>query len=88
MGFDVFIYDYRGYEHLEGKTRFLAIRSDYIELVGHLNEAGYAKRLLYGMSLGGVFLLNAIAAGAHYDAAMIKKSPPSRISGYRLPASV
>jgi pimeloyl-ACP methyl ester carboxylesterase len=83
-GFDVHIYDYRGYGISEGKSRFLAIRSDYIELIGHLNEAGYAKRLLYGMSLGGVFLLNAIGAGARYDAAMID-SPPSRISGYGCP---
>jgi hypothetical protein len=32
----------------------------------------------------GVFLLNAIDVGAHYDAAMID-SPPSRISGYGCP---
>ncbi len=83
-GFDVFIYDYRGYGISEGRSRFFAIRSDYIELIQHLNDAGYAKRFLYGMSLGGVFLLNAIGAGAVYDAAMID-SPPSRISGYGCP---
>ena len=83
-GFDVYIYDYRGYGISEGKSRFLAIRSDYIELVEHLNEAGYASRFLYGMSLGGVFLLNAIGAGSSYDAAVID-SPPSRISSYGCP---
>jgi pimeloyl-ACP methyl ester carboxylesterase len=80
-GFDVYIYDYRGYGISEGRSRFFAIRSDYIELIEHLNKAGYANRFLYGMSLGGVFLLNAIGAGALCDAAMID-SPPSRISGY------
>jgi pimeloyl-ACP methyl ester carboxylesterase len=83
-GFDVYIYDYRGYGISEGKSRFLAIRSDYIELIQHLNEAGYANSLLYGMSLGGVFLLNAIDVGARYDVAIID-SPPSRISGYGCP---
>jgi pimeloyl-ACP methyl ester carboxylesterase len=83
-GFDVYVYDYRGYGISEGRSRFFAIRSDYIELIEHLDDAGYAKRFLYGMSLGGVFLLNAIAAGALCDAAMID-SPPSRISGYGCP---
>ena len=83
-GFDVFVYDYRGYGISEGRSRFSAIRSDYIELIQHLSAAGYANRFLYGMSLGGVFLLNAIKAGAPYDAAMID-SPPSRISNYGCP---
>jgi pimeloyl-ACP methyl ester carboxylesterase len=83
-GLDVYVYDYRGYGISEGRSRFLAIRSDIIELVGHLNEAGYPNRFLYGMSLGGVFMLNAIGAGAPYDAALIDSSP-SRISNYGCP---
>ena len=83
-GFDVYIYDYRGYGVSEGRSRFFAIRSDYIELIHHLNGAGYANRFLYGMSIGGVFLLNAISAGASFDAALID-SPPSRISNYGCP---
>jgi hypothetical protein len=83
-GFDVHVHDYRGYGLSEGRSRFLAVRSDYIELIEHLNGAGYRHRFLYGMSLGGVFLLNAVAAGVDHDAALID-SAPSRISGYGCP---
>jgi pimeloyl-ACP methyl ester carboxylesterase len=83
-GRDVYIYDYRGYGISEGKSRFNAIRTDYVELIYHLNEVGYPNRFLYGMSIGGVFLLNAISADGSYDAALID-SPPSRISGYGCP---
>ena len=83
-GLDVYIYDYRGYGISEGKSRFNAIRSDYVELIQHLNEVGYANRFLYGMSIGGVFLLNAISADSSYDAALLD-SPPSRISDYGCP---
>ncbi|HSA82917.1 MAG TPA: alpha/beta fold hydrolase [Geminicoccaceae bacterium] len=84
-GFDVYVYDHRGYGISEGKSRFAAILSDYIALIEHLNGQGYPSRLLYGMSLGGVFMLNAIGAGVGYDAVLID-SPPSRISDYGCPA--
>ena len=83
-GFDVYVYDYRGYGISEGRSRFFAIRSDYIEIIEQLNRAGYASRFLYGMSLGGVFMLNAIGAEVDHDAALID-SPPSRISSYGCP---
>ena len=84
-GFDVYVYDHRGYGISEGKSRFFAIRSDYLEIIGHLNSKGYMNRFLYGMSIGGVFILNAVGAGAVYDAALID-SPPSRVSDYGCPA--
>jgi pimeloyl-ACP methyl ester carboxylesterase len=84
-GFDVYVYDHRGYGLSEGKSRFAAIRSDYAAIIDHLNGRGYPSHLLYGMSIGGVFMLNAIGAGVDYDAALID-SPPSRISDYGCPA--
>jgi Serine aminopeptidase, S33 len=83
-GLDVYVYDYRGYGISEGRSRFFAIRSDYIEIIEQLNQTGYASRFLYGMSLGGVFMLNAIGAEVDHDAALID-SPPSRISTYGCP---
>jgi hypothetical protein len=83
-GLDVYVYDYRGYGLSAGRSRFLAIRSDYIEIIEQLNRAGYASRFLYGMSLGGVFMLNVIGAEVDHDAALID-SPPSRISSYGCP---
>jgi hypothetical protein len=83
-GFDVHVHDYRGYGLSEGRSRLLAIRADHIALIEHLNGAGYRHRFLYGLSLGGVFLLHAVAAGVGYDAALIDAAP-SRISDYGCP---
>jgi len=85
-GLDVYLYDYRGYGLSEGKSRLKAIVSDYREIVAALNAQGYRRRLLYGMSMGGVILLNAVGATDQYDAAVIDSSP-SRISPLGCPES-
>jgi alpha-beta hydrolase superfamily lysophospholipase len=78
-GFDVYVYDYRGYGLSQGKSRLAAIVSDYREIVALLNTQGYRRRALYGMSLGGIILLNAV--GDHGDfSALVVDSSPSRIS--------
>jgi len=84
-GFDVYVYDHRGYGISEGKSRFAAIRADYVAIIERLNGRGYPNHFLYGMSIGGVFMLNALGAGVGYDAALID-SPPSRISDHGCPA--
>lgn len=83
-GYDLFVYDYRGYGRSGGRTRLKAIIHDAVELIADLNAKGYRRRLLFGMSLGGIVVLNAIGAGAEYDRAVID-SAPSRISGYGCP---
>ena len=85
-GFDVYLYDYRGYGLSEGKGRLAAIVADYAEIVAHLNAQGYARRLLYGISIGGVMLLNAVGRGHRFDAAVIDSSP-SRIADFGCPES-
>lgn len=83
-GLDVYVYDYRGYGLSEGKSRLKAIVSDYREIVASLNTQGYGRRYLYGMSMGGVILTNAIGPSGDYDA-LVLDSPPSRISGLGCP---
>lgn len=78
-GLDVYVYDYRGYGLSEGKSRLKAIVSDYRELVAALNAQNYQRRYWYGMSMGGVILLNAVGATDAYDAAVVDSSP-SRVS--------
>lgn len=85
-GFDVFLYDYRGYGQSEGKSRLAAIIRDYADIVSHLNKRAYRKRYLYGISIGGVMLLNAVGRSHNYDAAVIDSSP-SYISNYGCPDS-
>lgn len=78
-GSDVYIYDYRGYGMSQGKSRLAAIVDDYREIVAHLNSLGYSKRLLYGISMGGVILLNAAGETDLYSRLVVDSSP-GRIS--------
>jgi len=80
LGFNVYVYDYRGYGLSSGRSRLAAIVGDYRELIAHLNDLGYRRRLLYGMSMGGVVLLNAIGARPDRYDALVVDSSPSRIS--------
>lgn len=79
LGLDVYIYDYRGYGISQGKSRLAAIVSDYAAIVAHLNTLGYSRQLLYGISMGGVILLNAVGDGPAYTRLVIDSSP-ARIS--------
>ncbi len=83
-GYDVWIYDYRGYGRSEGKRRLKAIVGDYRELYARLARDVPGERLLYGMSFGGIVLLSVIGTGAEFDRAVID-STPSRIAGYGCP---
>ena len=85
-GFDIYIYDYRGYGQSEGKSRLAAIIADYTDIVSHLNTRGYIRRFMYGISIGGVMLLNAVGRSHNFDAAVIDSSP-SYISNYGCPES-
>ncbi len=84
-GWDVYIYDYRGYGNSQGKSRLAAIVDDYGEIIAHLNTLGYTKRLLYGISMGGVILLNAVGKTNLYTRLVVDSSP-ARISNLGCPA--
>jgi alpha/beta superfamily hydrolase len=85
-GYDVYIFDYRGYGNSEGKRRINAIIEDYKEIITSLNFK-YDKRLLYGISLGGAVIMNAIGSGVTYDSAIIDSSP-SRFSDFGCPERI
>jgi alpha-beta hydrolase superfamily lysophospholipase len=56
-GFDVYVYDYRGYARSGGRSSFLAFLSDYNELFASLRRS-YSRVYVYGASIGGVIALN------------------------------
>jgi hypothetical protein len=58
-GYEVNVYDYRGFGDSEGNTRFLSIISDLREIAEKFRLA-YPKRYFYGISLGGTMLINAL----------------------------
>jgi alpha/beta superfamily hydrolase len=84
LGLDVYIFDYRGYGISKGKSRLAAIAADYFEIVSYLNALGYAKHLLYGISMGGIVLLNAVGRSQTYTRLVVDSSP-SRISDFGCP---
>jgi alpha/beta superfamily hydrolase len=84
LGFDVYVYDYRGYGLSEGKSRLAAIVTDYTEIVTSLHTRGYQRLHLYGISIGGVMLLNAVGQSALYTRLVVDSSP-SRISPFGCP---
>lgn len=83
-GYDVYIFDYRGYGRSEGKRRLIAIFSDYGEIIDHLNSLSYSRNLFYGMSFGGIVLLNALQDHTGVTRLVID-STPSHISDYGCP---
>ena len=85
-GYDVYIFDYRGYGRSEGKRRLKAILSDYRQIIDHLDALPYQQRTFYGMSFGGVVLLDALRNQTGHMIVAID-STPSRLSGYGCPAA-
>jgi len=85
-GYDGYIFDYRGYGLSEGKRRINAIIQDYREIVEELNGQ-YQRKMLYGVSLGGIVMMNVIGSGVVFDAAVIDASP-SRLSDHGCPARI
>jgi alpha/beta superfamily hydrolase len=79
-GVDVFVYDYRGYGQSQGNRRLKAIVADYREIFDSLSASELGRhRYLYGISFGGLVLLNVIGGGASFDKAVVD-STPSRVS--------
>jgi hypothetical protein len=83
-GYDVYIYDYRGYGRSEGKRRLKAMVGDYKEILASLGSAPYRERLVYAMSFGGILLLDALEPDLKLDRVVIDSSP-ARLSGYGCP---
>ncbi len=85
-GYDVYIYDYRGYGNSEGKRRLHAILEDAKEIAASLAQR-YERKLILGISLGGFVAVNVAASGAAYDKIALD-SAPSFLSPYGCPASI
>lgn len=83
-GIEVYIFDYRGYGNSEGKRRLKAIVSDYKELFDSIGILTHGKRFLYGLSFGGIVLLNVVNSGIVFDRGVID-STPSRVSNMGCP---
>jgi alpha/beta superfamily hydrolase len=85
-GYDVYIFDYRGYGNSDGKRRIHAIIEDYKEIITSLNNK-YENSFLYGISLGGAVIMNAIGSGVDYHSAVIDSSP-SKFSEFGCPERI
>jgi len=83
-GYDVYMYDYRGYGRSQGKRRLKAMVSDIREILTALNAKPYKRRLVYAFSFGGIVLLNGFDVNYGLDRIVIDSSP-SRLSTYGCP---
>ncbi len=84
MGHDVFVFDYRGYGRSEGRRRLRAMLSDYRDIIVDLDARGYASRAFYGMSFGGILILDALREDRG-GRSLIIDSSPSRLSDHGCP---
>ena len=75
-GFDVHVYDFRGYGLSEGVPRLNAIANDYKELTAHHSSSSTdnPKLYLYGVSFGGLLLINALPS-TPVEAVVIDSTP-------------
>lgn len=78
-GLETYVFDYRGYGASEGRARLKAIIGDYQELFDAIEP-----RELYGVSFGGVVMMNLIGADVDFERAAID-SAPARVSGFGCP---
>lgn len=78
-GIESYVFDFRGYGASEGRARLKAIVGDYRELY----EAIKPDRL-YGISFGGIILMNLIGSGATFERAVIDSSP-ARVNDFGCP---
>lgn len=85
-GYDVYIFDYRGYGRSQGRRRLTAILSDYGEIIDYLDAQTYSERRFYGMSFGGIVLLDALKGKAG-SRRLVIDSTPSRLSDYGCPGT-
>lgn len=95
-GVDVYVYDYRGYGASGGRRRLKGMVLDFREIAEELNKR-YEMGYLYGTSIGGVVVLNAIRGTftgdpvngplLDYSSAVVD-SAPSRLSPYGCPEEV
>jgi hypothetical protein len=75
---DVLAYDFRGFGVSQdaGAATFKYIIDDYRELIhDFLRSARYKRKLLYGMSFGGVVLLNALSGAEPVDLLVLDSVP-------------
>jgi len=73
LGYDVYIYDYRGYRPSDAPPDVKTIIADTSELVTELNRSvldgalRYKSHVVYGISAGGAIALNALDASSKID---------------------
>lgn len=84
LGLDVYLYDYRGYGMSgDGNTSLNALISDYRQRISELNaDSRYRYQFLYGLSVGGVLLSNALRIRDQAYSGFVLDSVPHAIPWY------
>lgn len=74
-GFDVFIFDYRGYGMSGGTPLLKTISSDQSSVISAIRERSYDQIFLYGISIGGILALGPHIQIGAFEAIAVDSSP-------------
>lgn len=86
-GLEIVVFDYRGYGASDGRPRLLAIIGDHLELAQRLAADSPAPLAFYGISMGGIVLVNVLPhlQAAEQPERFVIDGSPARISPHGCP---
>jgi pimeloyl-ACP methyl ester carboxylesterase len=64
--YNIYVYDWRGLGMSPGKTSLRDIFADYQEIIRSVTSREHGQRVFYGVSFGGVALLNALSSNTKF----------------------
>ncbi len=82
-GFDVLVFDYRGYGESGGDPLLDPISRDQAAVAAFVRDLGYDRTYLYGISIGGILALGPYVELEPFDAIAIDSSP-ARLPWYAM----
>jgi len=74
-GFDVFVFDYRGYGGSDGVPLLEPTSLDQADIADFVNDQGYEQTYLYGISIGGIYAMSPHMPRDAFDAIAVDSSP-------------
>lgn len=84
LGFDVYVFDFRGFGRSDGARRLRLMLADYQQISSNIRSRAYRRFIVYAYSFGGTLALDSLGRDAKFDA-LILDSTRSRIRDFGCP---
>lgn len=86
-GFDVFVYDFRGYGNSKpGHATLNALLEDYKEVFDQVRGLRFSHLHIYAFSFGGIIALRSLASVGGWDSLIIDGTPSRIPSAFKCPS--